>query len=67
MGKGNDFGKAGQFTQITAIIDLSRFSLAPRFAADLERNGKLFRVLALVIRDLHLHCHVQIRPKADIK
>jgi hypothetical protein len=34
---------------------------------NLERSGKLFRVLAFVIRDLNQHSYVQIRPKSNAR
>lgn len=43
----------------------SRITLAT--PDDLERSGKLFQVLAPVIRCLNYICNIKIRPIADIK
>ena len=40
--------------------------VTPATPDNLEQSGKLFRVLAFVIRDLHHHLHVQIQPKEDV-
>lgn len=46
MGKGNVSGKAGQFTQITALIDLSRFSKLALMSQMLEEIAHIVDITA---------------------